>query len=124
MFDFFIVRQTILSRNFIETTATLAGKSGESDSEITSDYVYTFEDKKGNQQEIVVSVFQDDVVENEIKIKYNEKDPQDYYQESSVLNKSGIIWYRVKVVAITILIILFFNKKLLSKVNISASKTK
>ena len=56
------------------------------------------------------------------KIKYNEKDPQDYYKESSVLNKSGIIWYIVKVVAIIILTIIFFNKKLLSKVNLSLQK--
>ena len=57
-----------------------------------------------------------------IKRNNNEKDPQDYYQESSALNKSGKIWYIVKVVAIIILTILFFNKKLLSKVNLSLQK--
>ena len=123
VFDFFIVRQTILSRNFIETTATLAGKSGESDSEITSDYVYTFEDKKGNQQEIVVSVFQDDVVENEIKIKYNEKDPQDFYEEGQTFDKSGLLWFGVKVVIMILLIVLFFQKKLLNKIHFSVGRS-
>ena len=57
-----------------------------------------------------------------IKRNNNEKDPQDYYQESSIQNKSGIIGYIVKVVAIIILTIIFFNKKLLSKVNLSLQK--
>jgi phage terminase large subunit-like protein len=59
--------------------------------------------------------------EESISVKYNENNPEDYYEEGATLDKSGMIWYIVKIVALILLIILFFNKKLLSKIGISAS---
>ena len=123
LFDTLLLKQTIKSKDYPEATAEVVTKKEVSESDVFDDYIYTFTDKNGKQQEIVISISKDEQPEREVKIKYNEKDPQDYYQESSVLDKSGIIWYIVKIVAILVLIILFFNKKLLSKVNISASKT-
>lgn len=123
LFDTLLLKQTIKSKDYPEATAEVVTKKEVSESDVFDDYIYTFTDKNGKQQEIVISISKDEQPEQEVKIKYNEKDPQDYYQESSVLDKSGIIWYIVKIVAILVLIILFFNKKLLSKVNISASKT-
>ena len=123
LFDTLLLKQTIVSKDYPEATAEYVSTKDEHESDVFKDCIYTFTDKNGKQQEIVISISKDEQPEREVKIKYNEKDPQDYYQESSVLDKSGIIWYIVKVVAIILLIILFFNKKLLSKVNISASKT-
>ena len=123
LFDTLLLKQTIVSKDYPEVTAEYVSTKEEHESDVFKDCIYTFTDKNGKQQEIIISISKDEQPENEVKIKYNEKDPQDYYQESSVLDKSGIIWYIVKVVAILVLIILFFNKKLLSKVNISASKT-
>lgn len=123
LFDTLLLKQTIVSKDYPEATAEYVSTKDEQESDVFKDCIYTFTDKNGKQQEIVISISKDEQPEREVKIKYNEKDPQDYYQESSVLDKSGIIWYIVKIVAILVLIILFFNKKLLSKVNISASKT-
>lgn len=119
LFDTGILFQTLKSTGYIETTATLVEKKENSDSTVFDDYIYTFTDKKGNSQEIVVSVSTDSSPEQEIKIKYDEKNPQEFYEEGMTFTKSGIIWYIVKIVAIILLIILFFNKKLLSYIHIS-----
>ena len=122
LIDTAIVKQTIESRDYIDTTATFVEKKETSDSNNFDDCVYTFKDKEGNDQVIIVSVSKDEEPENIIKIKYNEKNPQDYYGEHSVMDKTGIIWYVVKIVAVILLLILFFNKKLLSKVNVSSGR--
>ena len=122
LIDSAIVKQTIVSKNYPEVTAILVDKKTDSESTVFDDYIYTFKDKQGRQQEITVSVSKNDEPKEEIKLKYNENNPQDYYEEGSTMDKSGIIWFIVKVVAMILLIILFFNKKLLSKVNISASR--
>ena len=123
LFDTLLLKQTIVSKDYPEATAEYVSKKDEQESDVFKECIYTFTDKNGKQQEIIISISKDEQPENEVKIKYNEKDPQDYYQEESTLDKSEIIWYIVKIVAIILLTILFFNKKLLSKVNISASKT-
>ena len=122
LIDTAIVKQTIESRDYIDTTATFVEKKETSDSNNFDDCVYTFKDKEGNDQVIIVSVSKDEEPESIIKIKYNEKNPQDYYGEHSVMDKTGIIQYVVKIVAVILLLILFFNKKLLSKVNVSSGR--
>lgn len=122
LIDTAIVKQTIVSKNYIETKAIYVDRKIDGDNSSFDDYIYTFLDKQGRQQEIIVSVSKDNEPKQEIKIKYNENNPQEYFEEGSTMDKSGIIWYIVKVVAMVLLIILFFNKKLLSKINISASR--
>ena len=119
IFDLLMIKQTLDAKDYIDTTAVFVEERESSDSEMLKDCVYSFVDKNGNKQEIVVSLFKDNQVENEIKIKYNEKNPQDYYEEDQTYDKNGIIWFIVKIVVIILLVILFFNKKLLSKVRFS-----
>ena len=118
--DAALLIQTIKAKDYIETTATYTDKKSDEKDTTLDNYIYSFEDKQGNNQEITVSLSKDSSPEQEIKIKYNEKNPQEYYQESSLLDNSGIIWFVVKIVGLIVVIILFFNKKLLSKVNISS----
>lgn len=119
LIDTMIVKQTIKSKDYPEVTATLIDRKEDTESSAFIDCVYSFIDKNGKQQEITVSIPNDEQAEEEIKIKYNEKNPEDYYQEGATMDKSGIIWYIVKVVALILLVVLFFNKKILNKINIS-----
>jgi hypothetical protein len=48
------------------------------------------------------------------------KNPQDYYGEGNLMDNTKFLWFIVKIVAIILLTILFFSKKLLSKIHISA----
>ena len=122
LFDSLLFKQTMVSRNYPEVVASYVEEKEVQESTVFRDYTYSFEDKKGKQQEITVSYSNDEVPPRELKIKYNEKDPQDYYLESSVLNRSGMIWYFVKIVIFVLLILLFFNKKLLSKIKFSVGR--
>ena len=122
IFDSFIVFQTIKAKDYIETTAVLVSKKEENDSEVFDDYIYSFEDKKGNNQEITISISKDSSAQEKLKIKYNENNPSDYYEETALLDKSGTVWYIVKIVALILLIILFFNNKLLNKINLSIGR--
>ena len=83
-----------------------------------------FTDKEGNEQSVIISVSQDSSPKEEIKVKYNENNPKDYYEETAILDKNGIIWFGAKIVIIIILVIIFFNKKLLSMINITSSSVK
>ena len=121
LLDTVIFKQTLKARNYIDTTAVFSSEKDVQDDNILDDYIYTFTDKNGKQQEIVVSVSKNDTLRDEIKIKYDENNPQEYYEEDAILDKSGIIWYIVKVIILILLVILFFNKKLLNKISISAS---
>ena len=122
LIDTAIVKQTIKAKDYIDVVATYVGIKENSDSTIFDDHIYTFKDKAGNDQEIIVSVSKEESPKSEIKIKYNEKNPQDYYEEGATMDKSGIIWYIVKIVAVILLLVLFFNKNLLSKIHISSSR--
>ena len=119
LFDFAIIKQTIKAKNYIETKATLVEKKEKSDSEITNEYIYTFKDKTGKEQEIIISFFESDIVKNEITIKYDENNPQEFYQEGQTYNQGGIMWFVIKIVIMILLIIAFFNKKFLNKISIS-----
>ena len=121
LLDTVLLKQTIKAKNYIDATATYVDKSTNEEDSIFDDYLYTFTDKNGKEQEITVSISEDNEPDQEIKIKYNEKNPQDFYEESATLSKNEIIWYIVKVVILVLLIILFFNKKLLNKIGISIS---
>ena len=116
--DTMLVKQTIRSKDFIDTIATYIEKKEDEEESVFDDYIYTFKDKSGNDKQIVVSISKDKTPENEIRIKYNEKNPEDYYEENSTLDRTGIIWYVVKIVSLVLLIFLFFNKKLLSKIHL------
>lgn len=118
--DSFIIKQTIESRNYIETTAIYVDKKSSDD--IFDDYIYTFKDKYGKDQEIILIISKDETPKDKIIIKYNEKNPEEYYTEGSTMNKTGIIWFIVKIVALILLTILFLNKNLLNKINISTSR--
>ena len=117
--DTAIVKQTIKSKDYIETTAVLVDRKESDEPSIFDDYTYTFEDKEGKKQEIVYSISKEEQPEQEIKIRYNEKDPQDYYSKGQIMDKSGLIWYIVKIVAVILLVILFFSEKILKKIGIS-----
>lgn len=119
LFDTAIIRQTIRARNFIEAKATFVEINTDNDSKVFDECIYTFEDKNGKQQEITTSISKNEAVKEEIIIKYNEKDPQDFYEEGQTFNKSGIIWYIVKVVILILLLVSFFNKSILNKINLS-----
>ena len=118
LFDLALLKQTIESRNFIETTATYVDTKGEE--ELDVEYIYTFTDNKGNQHEIIVSA--EGYNHDDVKVKYNENNPQEFYTEGMLLTKSSIIWVVVKIIALILLICLFFNKKLLSKIGISTHR--
>ncbi len=119
LIDNAILKQTIKAKDYIPTTATYVGRKDETEDSIFNDHIYTFEDKKGNSQEITMSISNDRTPEDEINIKYNEKDPTDYYTEGAYFKKSDIIWYIVKVVVAILLVVLFFNEKLLNKIRLS-----
>ena len=122
IFDIGILKQTIKAKDYIDTVAKLEGIKEDSESTVFDDYIYTFKDKKGVDQEIIVSISQERVPEQEIKIKYNENNPEDFYEEGSTFNTEGYIWFFVKIVVIILLIIVFFNKRLLNKIGISFSR--
>lgn len=121
LIDTQIVKQTIKAKDYVETTAVYVTE-GEEDN-VFDNYIYTFEDRKGQQQEIIVSISKDKAAEQEIKIKYNENNPQEFYEEGTTYTKSDIIWYIVKIVIMILLIVLFCNKKILNKMNISVSRS-
>ena len=120
--DTLIVKQTIKAKDYIETTAILENKLDSEESDVFDDYIYTFKDKSGNDQKITISIPKDRNPENELKIKYDENNPQEYYEEGGTYNKSDIIWYVVKIIAMILLIVLFFNKKLLRKISITTRR--
>lgn len=118
--DTAIVKQTIKSKDYIETTAVYVGEKKDDEADIFDDHIYTFEDKEGKQQEITYSVSRGETPEKEINIRYNEKDPQDYYSKGQIITKWGVVWYIVKIVAVILLVLLFFNEKLLKKIRITS----
>ena len=120
LFDTLLLRQTIISKDYPETTATFVKIKEDDESSVFDDCIYKFYDKDGNEQEIIMSVSKDDVPRQELKIKYNEKKPQDYYTEDAIMDTKGIILYVVKSVVAALLIVLFFNKRLLNKISVSA----
>ena len=124
LFDTIFVKQTIISRNYEETTAEFIGYSVKEGYDPNPNAIYKFRDKKGNEYSVNIISSDNEEEKKEIKVKYNKEDPNDYYVESSLMDKKDIILYVVKIVICILLIILFFNKKLLSKVNLSASKSK
>ena len=117
-----ILRQTIISKDFIKTTAVLVNKKEDTKDNIFDDYIYTFKDKQGNEQEIIISFSKNEIPEDTVNLKYNKNNPKEFYNENEIMNKSELIWYIVRIVVMILLIILFFNKKLLSKIHISVKK--
>ena len=124
LIDTAIIKQTIISKDYPEAIAKYSDRKVGEDNTVFDDYIYTFKDTKGRQQEIVVTISKRDIPKDEIKIKYNENNPQNYYGEDATMDKTELIWYIVKVITLILLIILFINKKLLSKINISGSLNK
>ena len=121
-FDTAILKQTIIARDYIETTAIYIDEISNEEDSMFYDCIYSFKDNQGKQHEIIVSVFEGNVPSDEIKVKYNESNPEDYYEVGSTFDKLGIIKYLVKIIVIILLIVLFFNKTLLNKINISSSR--
>ncbi len=122
LFDLIIIKQTIKAKDYINTKAIYVDdqETIESSDSISIDYKYNFKDKNGNNHEITYNVPKDETPKNEINIKYNENNPQEYFEEGTTMNKSGFIWFLLKCIAIVVLVILFFNKKLLSKIKVYA----
>lgn len=121
LIDTALYKQTKKSKDYIETTATYVEKKEDGGDRIFDDYIYTFKDKKGNDQQITVSVSKESSPEEQITIRYDENNPQEFFEDGSTLDKSGMTWYVVKIVALVLLVFLFFNKRLLNKIGISAS---
>jgi len=122
LFDTMLLKQTLISKDFVETTAEYVNRANEEDGNEFIDYIYTFDDKQGKKQEISITSKKETFPEDEIKIKYNENNPQDFYEEGSTLSTSGIIWYVAKIVILFLLIIVFFNKRLLNMFSITANR--
>ena len=114
-----IVKQTIKAKDYIETTAAIVVDAEKEEDSVFDNYLYNFVDKDGATQGITISVSKGESPQQEVKIKYNPTNPQEFYEESATFDKSGIIWYIVKIVALVLLVILFFCKKLLNKIGIS-----
>lgn len=70
----------------------------------------------------MISVGKDNQPEDKIKIKYDENNPNEFYEEGSTFNTSGMIGYVIKIIILIVLIIIFFNTKLLRKFHFSISK--
>lgn len=122
LFDTTLLKQTIKSKDYIETKATYVESMPNKDSEDFVDLIYSFEDKNGNTQRVTITIGNSTEYNNEIKLRYNENDPSDFYEEGTTLDRTGIIWFVVKVVLLILLIVLFFNKKWLGLINISIRK--
>ena len=121
LIDVIIFKQTIEARNYIDTVAEYVEiKESEEDS-VFNEVLYSFTDKKGNTHTFEEIYSKDESPDMEIHIKYNENNPDDYFTEGATLTKGGIIWFVVKIIVLVLLIFLFFNKKLLYKINISIS---
>ena len=122
LIDTAILKQTIVTKDYLDATAVYVNKKDNRDDNIFDEGIYTFTDNNGREQEIVVTISKEFEPKEKIKIKYNENNPQDYYGEDALMDKKELIWYIVKIVAMILLIVLFFNKKLLSKINVSAGR--
>jgi len=122
LFEVGIFAQTIRALKYEETTATYIQQVENEDDDIFNSYLYTFEDKKGNKQEIIVDVSKSFDPEDEIMVKYDESNPQEFYTESSLMDAKEFIWFAVKLVFIIFLAMLFINKNWLRKINISTGK--
>ena len=114
LFDTGILIQTIIASSYTETTITYVDKKDSMS--IYDRYIYSFENDEGKKQEIIVSIPKGDVVEQEIRIRYNKKNPQKYYTESATFNTSEIIFYIVKLIITVALIFRLFDKSLLNKI--------
>ena len=119
LIDTALLKQTLKSKKYIETTATFIEKKDKNDD--FYECIYVFKDKKGNENNITISCSEESSIKDKIKVRYNEKNPEDFYEENALLNKKGIIWYVVKIIALILLTVLFFNKRILSKINFSVS---
>ncbi len=117
--DFAIIKQTIKAKDYIDTTATFVIRNESENDNVFDDCIYTFIDKNGIQQDITISMSKDDIPEETIKIKYDANNPKEFYEENATMDKSGMIWFAVKLVILIGALVLFFNKKLLSKIHLS-----
>ena len=96
LIDAIILKQTIMSKDYIETTAIYVDKKVDLEDSIFDEYIYTFMGKDGNQKEIIYYFSKNENPKEEIKIKYNENNPQDYYDDGSTMEKSELIWFIIK----------------------------
>lgn len=122
LFEVGIFAQTIRALKYEETTATYIQQVENEDDDIFNSYLYNFEDKNGNKQEIIVDVSKSFDPEDEIMVKYDKSNPQDFYTEYSLMDTQEFIWFAVKLVFIIFLAMLFLNKNWLSKINLSVGK--
>lgn len=95
LLDVNIIKQTIKAKDYFETTAEYVSKKDSSNDSI-SDYIYAFEDQDGNREEIVLSIDSKTEPKEKIKIKYNEKNPKEYYAEGSLMTKNNYILFIIK----------------------------
>ncbi len=115
-----IIKQTIKAKDYVEATAVYEKDIIDGESSF-KDCVYTFTDKQERKQNITISIPKTDEAKETIKIKYDEKNPKEYYEEGATMDKKGIIWFIVRIITIVILIILLLNEKLLNKISFSAN---
>ena len=117
--DSVLIKQTIQSKDYIETTATLSHNAGESEDGLWYKYAYTFLDKNNVKHEIIIEIPKESVSQaTDTKIiRYNENNPEEYADENMILSKNGFIWFGIKVGAFVILIILFINIRKFSNIN-------
>lgn len=120
LFDTSIIRQTIRAKDCTEVVATYVAKKSDEKSDIFDYYIYKFTDKQGKEHEIdTIMTSKGETPQEIITIRYNESNPDEYYDDTSTFDILEIIWFVAKLIIIILLILLFFNKKLLMKIHMS-----
>lgn len=115
LLDVVIIRQTMKSMDYEETYASLVETKKDDSNEDFVDNIYVFKDNQGNEHKIVTSGTTEDVPKESIRVRYDESNPEINYWEGKLADKNKMTWFGIKIVAIIVLLLIFFNKKLLSK---------
>ncbi len=119
LLDLMIIRQTIIAKDYISTTATFVTQKESEDESVPTENIYTYEDNNGNRHNIIARFTKEKGLTDTLNIKYNPKNPDKFYDEDELYGKGEIIWFVVKIIIEVLLIKLFFNKKLLYKIRFS-----
>ena len=111
-----VLKQTIKARNYEETIAVYTGEQGSESDDVFTDYKYIFKDKLGNEHVISIFELKENPVKKEVKVKYDANNPDNYYDEGSLLDKKGKRNLIIEVIILIILVFIFFNKRILTKI--------
>lgn len=116
-----IAIQTVRARNYVEAIATFVEKDKDTEFNLLK---YTYEDKKGNQHEANIMGVRDsdEDIQDKIVVYYDPNHPDEYYYDASLMDTGELTIYIVEIIVEGLLIMLFFNKHLLNKINLSIGR--